>query len=419
MRAHIARVLGLCVAMLLGGCGGDGTAPSLPAITSGNGTHVTVAFATNAHVSGSQAAGFSMVGNQPRTFTVTAQDAEGNTIVGAPTFTVTSGSSAVAIASTATAGTYTAQVQSFSNAPVQLTATPSNGAAVHVQVTTVQELWVGNSGGNSVTAYNASTGAQLSGDTITGLSAPFMIQTGPNGDLWLSNFAGYNIEEVVPETNTALLTIGGAFSDISGPLGIAFDGAGNLYLCLRALNEIGKYSAASFAGLTGSQDIGPVASGTGNVGEPYQSAFDSSGTLWVAENVSSAVTAYNSSLNNVASIVGDNTTLVGPTGIGFDAAGHLWVADNISDTIDEYSTSGVTLTNTNISPLTSIAGGSTGLNGPVGIAFDAAGNLWAANRGVSSVTEYAAGSVGAGGNLAPLTTITAGLSQASGLTFTP
>jgi hypothetical protein len=387
---------------------------------------VVVRFASNAHVSGSQAAGFTIVGNQPRTFTVSAEDADGNTIVGpgAPTFTLTSGSSAVTVASTAISGTYTAQVQSYSATPVQLTATPSNGSAVDVNVSTVQELWVGNSGGNSVTAYNASTGAQINGDTITGLSSPFMIQTGPNGDLWISNYSTNAIEEVVPETNAALLTIAGSNTTIHGPFGISFDSGGNLYLSNAAGNDLLQFTASSFAGLSGTQNIAPAETSLAITNmDPIQSAFDASGILWVSDNANAAVDAFNSGLTLVAQIAGSNTNLDHPDGVAFDSAGHLWVTNGLADSLaalNEYSTSGVTLTRNNISQLATIAGTPSGLNQPFGIAFDGSGNLWVANSDVSSsVTEYAAGSIGAGGNLAPMTTITAGINQAAGLTFTP
>ena len=380
--------------------------------------NVVVAFATNAHVAGSQAAGFSVVGNQPRTFTVTAQDADGNTIVGpgAPTFTVTSGSSAVAIAPTGTAGTYTAQVQSFSATPVQMTVTPSTGAAMTFAITTTQEVWVVNAGAANVTAYNAATGAQIAGDSITaGLSGPATIQTGPNDNLWISDIASNRIDEYVPETNSALFSNSGTTSGINAPEGIAFDSHGNLYLCISGLNEINKYS--SFVGLTGSQDIGAVASGTGNASEPIGSAFDGNGVLWVANFITNTVSAYDSSLNNVALISGANTNLNGPFGVGFDIGGHLWISNEVTNSLTEYGTSGLTLANGNVAPLSTIAGSSTGMNLPQGIAFDGSGNLWVVNA--SSLLEYAAGSIAAGGNVAPIATITVGLMQPESLAFTP
>ena len=381
---------------------------------------LAIAFSANAHVSGTQAAGFSIVGNQPRAFTVSALDADGNTIVGpgAPTFTVSSGNAAVAIAGSS--GSYTAQTQSYSATPVQITVTPSNGTVVHFNISTIQELWIANSAGNTVTGYNGATHAQIAGDTITsGLNSPFMIQTGPNGNLWISNFAGNSIEEVVPETNTALLTIAGGSTGLNATFGTSFDGSGNLYVTNGAANKLEKFSAASFAGLTGTQNIAPATTTTNNLANPVQNAIDSSGVLWVANNAGSNITGYDASLTNVALIGGGNTQLNGPTGVAFDSGGHLWVVDNTVSAIYEFNTTGITLVNGNIAPLSTIAGGATGMNSPVGLAFDAAGNLWVGNQNTNAVQEFAAGSLAAGGNLAPAATITSATNRPTGITFTP
>ncbi|HUA09972.1 MAG TPA: hypothetical protein VMA98_11970 [Candidatus Acidoferrales bacterium] len=384
---------------------------------------VTLAFATDSHVSGSQSAGYAIVGNQPHTFTVVPLDAGGNTIVGAgtPTLTVTASSSAVAIASTATAGTYTAQVQSYSATPVQIVVTPSTGSAVDVPVTTVQEMWVANAGGNNITAYNTSSGAEITADTITvGADSPFMIQTGPNGDLWISNYASGQIEEVVPSTNVAVLSISGSNSAIDDPFGIAFDAGGDLYLSNSGAGGMEKFGASSFAGLTGAQDITPTLNSPGDASDPVQDAVDGSGNLWVADDGDATIHVFNSGLNQIASLTGSQTFLVGPTGVAFDAAGHLWVADNAAPAIDEYTATAITAIGTNIQPVVRIDGGNTGLHQPVGLAFDGAGNLWVANyQTTTSVLEYAAGSLATGGNLTPITTLETGLDEAAGVTFTP
>lgn len=55
---------------------------------------------------------------------------------------------------------------------------------------------------------------------------------------------------------------------------------------------------------------------------------------------------------------------------------------------------------------------STGLNGPTGLAFDAAGNLFVANLGGSTVTKYAPGS-------STPVTISTGIDQPQALQILP
>jgi DNA-binding beta-propeller fold protein YncE len=59
-----------------------------------------------------------------------------------------------------------------------------------------------------------------------------------------------------------------------------------------------------------------------------------------------------------------------------------------------------------------IAGGNTGLNNPVGIVLDAAGNIYVGNSDVNSITVYAAG---ANGNATPTATIAGGSTGLNGL----
>ena len=61
----------------------------------------------------------------------------------------------------------------------------------------------------------------------------------------------------------------------------------------------------------------------------------------------------------------------------------------------------------NVAPLARIAGAATGLNVPAGVALDATGRIYVANRAAGTVTRYPAG---ADANVAPDLTITAGLS---------
>ena len=64
----------------------------------------------------------------------------------------------------------------------------------------------------------------------------------------------------------------------------------------------------------------------------------------------------------------------------------------------------------NAAPVRTIAGSNTGLSLPIGVALDASGNLYVANRMGAGVTVYAPG---ASGNVAPLRTLTASGMQAA------
>ncbi len=69
-------------------------------------------------------------------------------------------------------------------------------------------------------------------------------------------------------------------------------------------------------------------------------------------------------------------TLDGPQGLAFDAAGNLYVANGANNTISKVTPAGAISTFV-----------SSGLSDPEGLAFDAAGNLYAANDYAFSVSK--------------------------------
>jgi hypothetical protein len=94
-------------------------------------------------------------------------------------------------------------------------------------------------------------------------------------------------------------------------------------------------------------------------------------------------------------------------GIVVDSAGEIYVANAETDSILGFAPN----SNGNVSPNITISGSSTGLAEPQGLALDRAGNLYVANcgagcvgqnRGKTSIEEFAAGS---NGNVAPMKVI--------------
>jgi lipoprotein-anchoring transpeptidase ErfK/SrfK len=115
----------------------------------------------------------------------------------------------------------------------------------------------------------------------------------------------------------------------------------------------------------------------------YNITFDTSGHLWIAEAGIQSVLAYNVSPTPVQ-ITADTITagLNGPLGLAFNATGLLRVANNGAYTLTAYAP-----------PATAVIAADTILTGavhPGELAFDATGRLWATNQN-GTVTAYAAG----------------------------
>jgi len=203
-------------------------------------------------------------------------------------------------------------------------------------------------------------------------------------------------------------------SGLYDPMGLAFDGAGNLFEVDTGNGSggyINKFTAAQVGSGGGSPTVfasgflnpyGLVFDGTGNLYEadqsngdslhvftpsasettislghnPGQIAFDGAGNLYIA-NISRgnlSILSSGGSLNDYAYSFSGH-----PYGLAFDKSGNLFVS---SDTGDIYEYLGGNISSG--SPITF----ATGLNNPAGLTFDGAGDLFVADSGSGHIFEF-------------------------------
>ena len=173
---------------------------------------------------------------------------------------------------------------------------------------------------------------------------------------------------------------------IPGPKVVAFDADGNLWVSVVAGNKVVKIAAAA---LTTPGTSAPTATvEAGGISGPAGLAFDLAGNLWVAANGAATIMRINAAHLTTSGTGADLTitaltpspiigTLSSPLGIAFDAAGNLWVNyDGIVARLTPTDQAG-TGTKT-ITPAVQIALDVRAL--PLGIAFDEFGGLWFADR---------------------------------------
>jgi hypothetical protein len=134
---------------------------------------------------------------------------------------------------------------------------------------------------------------------------------------------------------------------------------------------------------------------SGTIGTPQGVTFDSKGNLWVMDpqamvNGAQTPALLEFSPMQLAKLATDNapepvaiitsTSLVVPQQSVFDSHGNQWVADHDGNTVLVFTAAQLAMTGTNnINPAVVIS--STAFNGPLGIVFDSAGDLWVANNG--------------------------------------
>jgi hypothetical protein len=182
-------------------------------------------------------------------------------------------------------------------------------------------------------------------------------------------------------------TISGAASTLNHPSGIVRDATGNYFVCDRDNHRILKITSAGVATVFAGGTMG-FTNGTGTAAQfnqPYAIAMDGSGNFYVGDRINHAIRkitpagvvttlAGNGTAGNVDG-TGTAARFNEPIGVAADAAGNVFVADYINNAIKKVTPAGVVTTIYNLSQV-------------FGIAIDAAGNLYLTEYGFHKVSKY-------------------------------
>jgi sugar lactone lactonase YvrE len=232
-------------------------------------------------------------------------------------------------------------------------------------------------------AVTGSPATVTDGGTATA-SATYTMRTG-SGALWVGAWHGPSIVASYASaslagsgTPTPTDTIGDAGSPTHEPLGVAFDASGNLWVADYQDDTIREFTVAQ---LTNGAST-PTTELAFPLEAPCGIAFDSTGNLWIAfyasdsvGELSAATLATVSGTVAAPALTTELSVPNGAVGVAFDAAHDLWVGAFDGETVYEFP------------PSQQMAGGiasdslqSTALHEVSGLAFDSSGNLWAATE---------------------------------------
>jgi sugar lactone lactonase YvrE len=219
-----------------------------------------------------------------------------------------------------------------------------------------------------------------------------------SGGLWIANglspatVVKYTAAQLAGAASTPATTIksGGSGSDV----GIAFDASGNLWVASNG--NIVQYSAEQLkASGTPTAAVTLTASGT-SLDAPEGVAFDAGGNLWVTNSGNSTLVEFaasqlaaSGSPTAAVTISAPGGAFTRPVGLAFDAAGDLWVANFTPNTVVEYTPAQLAATG-DPTPTITLTGVAMSISGPQLVAFDATGNLWVANGEGLTVTTIEA-----------------------------
>ncbi len=266
-------------------------------------------------------------------------------------------------------------------------------SVAYAAIPSSNKLWVGNQNATASTLGYASSALAATGSPAATVAAQTK-GTLPgafdkNGNLWLvdaiagevglyrypASSLGAGGSKTADKTLTSADLTGGS----PGPVGLAFDKSGNLWVSIAYSHKVERFDAATVAA---GGNATPAVQWT--LTAPSALAFDASGNLWVADGsvVTEITASHLGASGSTPDLVITSMTpspvigqLAGTAGLAFDATQGLWV--NYDGVFARLTTAdqGGTGTKT-ITPAVQITTSVTGL--PEGVAFDESGGLWMA-----------------------------------------
>jgi sugar lactone lactonase YvrE len=304
---------------------------------------------------------------------VLVKDANGNPVSGANVnFTGTGLSFANSTVATGSGGT--ASTTATPSTAGTLTATASTSGVSKSAVFTltgVSSTTPASSGIISTYAGNGTAGFSGDGSAATSaeLNFPQATAIDSSGNIYVADLRSNRIRKITPAgiistyagNGTAGFSGDGGpatSAEINGPLGISFDGAGNLYIGDSYNERVRKVTPAgiisTFAG-TGSQGYNGdgIAATSAELYYPAGTVADQNGNIYIADYFNSRVRKVNTA-GVISTVAGDGTNgysgdggpatnaeVYYPTGVAMDPSGNLYIADYYNNRVREVATSGV------------------------------------------------------------------------------
>ena len=302
-------------------------------------------------------------------------------------------------------------------------------------------LFIAQRGGNSIREVAADTGVittvagsgtgGFTGDGGTAISAnlyqPDGVAVDSFGSLYIADTGNNRIREVTAATGiittvagTGYATYGGdggppAAASLSQPNAVAVDASGNLYIADAGNNRVRKVSAVTgiittLAGNGTRAYSGDGAAATQAGVSPGGIALDSSGNLYIADNLNNRIRKVAAATGVITTVAGNGTqgfsgdggaatsaSLSYPRGVALDAFGHLYFADGNNNRVRVVvaSTGAITTVAGNGSAAFSGDGGQATLAGLVAdsITLDSYGNLYIGGGNFIRVVDATSGNI--------------------------
>jgi len=204
---------------------------------------------------------------------------------------------------------------------------------------------------------------------------------------------------------------GSSNGQFNGPIGVAVDSSGNVYVADTLNERVEKFTSTDGVTYTyvlawGCTTVGngcyPGGSSNGQFTAPAGVAVDSSGNVYVADENNNRVEKFTSTGTYVSQLgcttgacsscsnVCGPSQFNHPSGVAVDSSGNVYVADSGDPRVQKFTSTGTYVTQWGGLP----AGSGNGqFNVPWGVAVDSSGNVYVTDRGNSRVERFSSAGV--------------------------
>jgi len=241
---------------------------------------------------------------------------------------------------------------------------------------------------------------------------PSALAVDASGNVFVSDQQNHRIRKVTPAGVVTTFAGSGSTGSANGtgtaasfyyPMGLAFDGSGNLYVADAYNNKIRVITPAGvvsdFAG-SGTQGASNGAALSASFNKPMGVAFDQAGALYVADRynhmvrkISSGVVSTLAGSGSIGSANGTGTaaSFNYVNSVAVDLAGNVYAVDYLNNMIRKITPAGVVTTLAGATTAGSINGTGSVVryNGPYGFSIDKQGNLYLAENANNMIRKIA------------------------------
>jgi sugar lactone lactonase YvrE/type II secretory pathway pseudopilin PulG len=276
------------------------------------------------------------------------------------------------------------------------------GTYIYVADENNNRVEVFNTSGTFLWQFPCVSGACTASSSAGQLNNPEGIAIDSGGHIWVTDAENYRIEEFTAAGS--YMTTFGSHGTANGQFewngGFSIDGSGNIWVPDTNNDRLQEFnSSASFVqsiggpsphtcetSPSGTEPACASGSGTSQFYDPDDSTIDSSGNIWVADQLNNRVQEFNSAgsyLSQFGSHGIANGEFSGTSSVTFDAGGNIWIADENNNRVQQLNTAGSWLMTIPSSGCTGSpepacpASASAGrFDYPADAIVDSSGNIW-------------------------------------------